>query len=34
VATVNRLSERGMSEKDIAATLSTIIVSWLEGGHA
>jgi AcrR family transcriptional regulator len=34
VSVVNRLSQRGMSERDIAATLTSIVVSWLKGGHS
>src|SRR5438105_1315152 len=33
VSVVNRLTERGVSEHDIAATLTSIIVLWLQGGH-
>jgi len=34
VSVVNRLAEGGMSQRDIAATLASIIRSWLEGGQS
>jgi AcrR family transcriptional regulator len=34
VSVVNRLSERGLSQHDIATTLGAIVLCWLEGGHS
>jgi AcrR family transcriptional regulator len=34
VSVINRLSERGLSQGEIAATLGAIIQSWLEGGDS
>lgn len=34
VSVVNRLSERGLSRREIATTLGAIVLNWLEGGQA